>query len=336
MSNITCPLNFVSKQIARLSLLLPWMTLLPFVKASFGPDPFHIALSVSSVIALSMPMGEEDSQDTLILSSVLLLLLLVYLFTHLKTASVIFMNMCLCCILNLYRSIRRTCRLSALFRAAENWISLQLTFRLLLTLLLFCLMFASALSSDCMSLNILLLLPETAFSILIWRRVKAGRSLFLNREKEGEFRRLAGLALVREKRIEGQPETICSDKDAELMGRVKDIMENKKPFLDEKFSLIKLAALVYSNKTTLSRLLNNTMKTTFRKFANEYRIDYALKLMDENPHLKICEYSERSGFHNTVTFGSAFREKVGLNPGEYLLERKVQLSNARQSSSPDG
>ena len=78
------------------------------------------------------------------------------------------------------------------------------------------------------------------------------------------------------------------------------------------------------------------MKTTFRKFANEYRIDYALKLMDENPHLKICEYSERSGFHNTVTFGSAFREKVGLNPGEYLLERKVQLSNARQSSSPDG
>ena len=335
MSNITCPLNHITKQIARQCLLLPWMTLLPFVKAGFGPDPFHIALSVSSCIAVNMPLGEEDSLETLIFSVTLLALFFLYLFVQIKAAAIAFVNICLCCVLNLYRSIRRTSALSLLFRAAEYWNSLQHSFRLLLSLVLFCLTGASALSGDSPLLNSLLLIPETAYCIFIWSRVKSGRSLFLSREKEREFRRLAALALAREMNME-ETAVCCSDKDAELAKRVKDTMEKEQPYLDEKFSLVKLAVMVYSNKTTLSRLLNNTMKTNFRKFVNEYRVAYALKLMDENPHLRIFEYSERSGFHNQVTFGSAFKEKVGITPGEYLLERKVQLSRERQSSSPDG
>lgn len=106
-------------------------------------------------------------------------------------------------------------------------------------------------------------------------------------------------------------------KEEEIMERFKTLMIEKKPYLDSKVSIESVAASIGTNKTTLSKLVNERFKMNFRQLLNSYRVKEALTLFAKDQNMSIEELRLASGFKSTSTFTSSFSRFTGCTPGEY-------------------
>lgn len=102
-----------------------------------------------------------------------------------------------------------------------------------------------------------------------------------------------------------------------LFARVKDLMETNRHFLDPKCSLSNTARLVLTNRKYLSDAVNSRSGKNFKTFVNQYRINHARYLMENNPGLNIKQLAFMCGFNSLVTFESAFKLQVGITPKQY-------------------
>lgn len=87
-----------------------------------------------------------------------------------------------------------------------------------------------------------------------------------------------------------------------------------------------------TNKLYLSRTINILSGRNFRQFVNYYRIQRAMELFKEDPRLKVCEVSEMSGFHTSVSFNMSFKVNTGKTPTEWLNSYMSEIENKK----PDG
>ena len=95
-------------------------------------------------------------------------------------------------------------------------------------------------------------------------------------------------------------------------------MKTKKPFLDFDFSISDLSSAIFTNKTYLSRTINQFAETNFPQYINSHRVEYALELMRRDPYLTVKEVAGMSGFGNPVSFNDAFKRVTGDTPGAYI------------------
>ena len=110
----------------------------------------------------------------------------------------------------------------------------------------------------------------------------------------------------------------------ELFNRLCAYMENKKPFLVEAFTLNDLAAAMFTNTLYLSRTINAYSGKNFRRFVNDYRVEYAMGLFRKNMSLKVSELAELSGFHTVVTFNMAFKLVKGVTPSIWCQSERMR------------
>ena len=106
--------------------------------------------------------------------------------------------------------------------------------------------------------------------------------------------------------------------------KADDYMYTAQPYLCEDFSLTDLAEVIYTNKTYLSRSINSRAHKSFPLYMNGFRIEHAIALMDENPHLTVKEVAKKAGFSSTVSFNDAFKKGKGMTPGTYLKKRREE------------
>lgn len=118
------------------------------------------------------------------------------------------------------------------------------------------------------------------------------------------------------------------DVDRDLYERCCQLMDHRKPFLVDKFSLTDLARALYTNKVYLSRSINYYSGKNFRQFVNYYRVKYAMEQFVANKHLRVSELSELSGFHSTVSFNMAFKLVTGVTPSDW---KRQCLQSARRA-----
>ncbi|MBT1063731.1 helix-turn-helix transcriptional regulator [Bowmanella sp. Y26] len=110
---------------------------------------------------------------------------------------------------------------------------------------------------------------------------------------------------------------------AELLAKeLEHNLQLKQLYLDEKLSLTDLAKATGIKAHTLSQVINLTMKTSFYKLINTYRIQHAIELID-NPALNwtLERIAYESGFSNRVTFSKAFKEVMQCTPSAYKKEK---------------
>lgn len=110
---------------------------------------------------------------------------------------------------------------------------------------------------------------------------------------------------------------------AELLAKeLEDNIQHKQLYLDEKLSLTDLAKATGIKAHTLSQVINLTMKTSFYKLINTYRIQHAIELID-NPAMNwtLERIAYESGFSNRVTFSKAFKEVMQCTPTAYKKEK---------------
>lgn len=83
-----------------------------------------------------------------------------------------------------------------------------------------------------------------------------------------------------------------------LNGLVKD----KKIFLENDLRLEQVTRELRTNRTYLLRALNEGKGMTFKEYINNLRIEYAERLMEENPSLTKTEVATMSGYNSLSSF----------------------------------
>ena len=106
-------------------------------------------------------------------------------------------------------------------------------------------------------------------------------------------------------------------KDEELMLRFRSLMEDEKPFLNPDLTIDALAGLLGTNKTTLSRLINDRLGMNFRQLLNSYKVKEAIMIFSRDNNISMEDLRTAAGFKSNSTFTSSFSRFTGCTPGEY-------------------
>ncbi len=111
----------------------------------------------------------------------------------------------------------------------------------------------------------------------------------------------------------------------DMKDRIVEYLDKKRMFLHPDLNMEKMANDLCTNKTYLSRVINNDMHKTFRELVNYFRIKEAIRIYNETQEIKIEELSALCGFNNMASFTNAFKVNTGKTPGEWCRDAKKNI-----------
>ena len=90
-------------------------------------------------------------------------------------------------------------------------------------------------------------------------------------------------------------------------------LEIKQRFLDSELSLKKFSAMVDTNQTYLSNVVNKYFNCNLKELLNTYRVEYAKELLHDGK-CSLDELPRRCGFASKSAFYAAFSKIAGMSP----------------------
>ncbi len=111
-----------------------------------------------------------------------------------------------------------------------------------------------------------------------------------------------------------------TEKDILLFNQLVDSLNNEKHYLKPNLKIDGLAKTLNTNRTELSNAINSIAKKQFNNFINGYRIDEAIKHIDDNNgerHL-IKVLAPKVGFKSHSVFYRCFKENTGVTPAHFI------------------
>lgn len=105
-----------------------------------------------------------------------------------------------------------------------------------------------------------------------------------------------------------------------LKEELEQIMESKKPYLNQKLLKSELAELMGVSNPEMARLLNERIGMNFFEYVNYYRIKefIALAKTDKVKELSLFGLAQESGFYSKTTFNKSFKQLMGMTPTAYI------------------
>ncbi|WP_298425750.1 AraC family transcriptional regulator [uncultured Kordia sp.] len=109
----------------------------------------------------------------------------------------------------------------------------------------------------------------------------------------------------------------------EMKDKLVFLMESDKLFLDNSLTLDVLSEELNLSRHHTSQLINEHFQVNFFEFVNNYRIDEAIKLLQDHKNkLNINQIIYAAGFNNRTSFYNAFKKKTGISPRSYRNKHK--------------
>lgn len=113
------------------------------------------------------------------------------------------------------------------------------------------------------------------------------------------------------------------DTESDLMNRFVALMTEEKIYKDSSLTVASVAEKLCTNRTYLSRTINENTGKTFNQIVNGYRIQEAISLIsDVDADIPLKQVCTESGFSSTSTFYSLFQNFTGLTPAKYRAQIK--------------
>lgn len=113
---------------------------------------------------------------------------------------------------------------------------------------------------------------------------------------------------------------------AAASGRLRVAMESEHRYRDENLGLAQLARQVDLSPHQLSELLNVRFGVSFSQYLRRHRVAAARQMLIDEPRASVLSVGLSVGFASQSTFYAAFKEEMGVAPGEY---RRRQASAER-------
>ena len=128
---------------------------------------------------------------------------------------------------------------------------------------------------------------------------------------------------------------ILSGNTPGLAENLEFLMRTRKPFLQKKLNLNDVAAMMHTNQTYLSNLLNSQYKQKFNDYINLMRVKEVCRLMRNpvNQKLSLDQLADLAGFNTRSTFYHAFKQFTGISPAAFLETQCTLLRETEQHDS---
>jgi AraC-like DNA-binding protein len=124
--------------------------------------------------------------------------------------------------------------------------------------------------------------------------------------------------------------SLLAEKDAKLiLKKLDQFMQKDKPFLDPSITVKQLAEKLTISDRILSQIINEYMKQNFYDFINNYRINFAKKLLN-NPtdeKMTVLEILYEAGFNSKSAFNVAFKKETGVTPSQFRRLNELEISS---------
>ena len=100
--------------------------------------------------------------------------------------------------------------------------------------------------------------------------------------------------------------------------RFEDLIVTEQLFLKQGIRISDIASMLETNRTYVSRLVNNTYNMSFSDYINTLRIDYAEQYLLHNRDAKQSDIAAACGFPNASAFNNVFKKITGVTPKIWL------------------
>ena len=105
-----------------------------------------------------------------------------------------------------------------------------------------------------------------------------------------------------------------------LMEQISTLIEEKELYRRKDLRITDLASELATNKTYISVLLNKLSGESFTSLITKHRIQYAQRLLREDPDMILDDVADQSGFSSRTTFFRNFKAVTGMTPQEWKRE----------------
>lgn len=116
-------------------------------------------------------------------------------------------------------------------------------------------------------------------------------------------------------------EVHSADTSQQLMERIQKLIEHRQLYLDSNLKVTDIANVLHLHRNDISACINTQKGCTFSQYINNYRIDYAKRLMRQQPGKKITTVWMEAGFGSEQNFFKTFRAATGLSPKEWMEQQ---------------
>lgn len=103
--------------------------------------------------------------------------------------------------------------------------------------------------------------------------------------------------------------------------RLRTICEEMQANLESRLNLVDCARLLGLSERTISRLFLQQTGLTFRLWRQRLRLLCALPLLEQED--RVTDVAIACGYDSMSSFIAAFRDQMGITPGEYLSRRRA-------------
>ena len=107
-----------------------------------------------------------------------------------------------------------------------------------------------------------------------------------------------------------------------LVSRFRRLMMDEQLFLQPSLTLSDVAERMHTNKTYVSKMVNQYYKLGFPELLNILRVDYAQQYIRSHPNASQEEIAHASGFLSASSFNSTFKRISGFTPKVWAARKE--------------
>jgi len=111
------------------------------------------------------------------------------------------------------------------------------------------------------------------------------------------------------------------DEKEAILQRLEKLLEKDQIFTRSDLTIEKLAHRLSTNRTYLSQIINEVFCKSYSNFINEYRVDYAMKMLSDpiiGSKYSIDAIAKDSGFNSISNFNMVFKKFSGVTPSVFI------------------
>ncbi len=112
--------------------------------------------------------------------------------------------------------------------------------------------------------------------------------------------------------------------DSVILDRLEAYMRSEEPWRDPNLSRDMVAEAIKSNRTTVSRLVQQLGYDNFYDYIAKYRIDEFCRVVRDAEFINIQETFFNLGFRSKTAAFAQFKRQVGTTPGEWIREANMK------------